>query len=354
MKKLHLIRKAIGNEKYSDRTIALKMGVAMRYRPQRHYPKVIDRGWFKFISYLSLYFVNILYFIRSVISFRKSKEELKELFVISSNKAATIFSEAPRQQKLSMKDKNYYAYLSLGQKFYVLCLAQLILLRSFTRIKDVYYYHDLFDLLTFDKLLNSHKINRIHFTNHYDRWAVLIDDARIKVKNQYQHGVINEKYTPPVKLTSISSVTCINERSIILWKRNICSNKTCSYTIKSLSLEFTTEPEGKSILLISNPLFQQDEIKLITYYKKLGTDTVLYYKPHPVYKYDLELLQNYVHIVNSDDYPKCTVCITKGSTLGEEYAANGVEVIWWEKNSCHKEVIKKALAKTVKSLCNTN
>lgn len=327
---IHLVLK---NEKYSDLVVAQKLNKQACFRPQRNLPSIMYSRVAQLFCLILCVMYNFLTFVKSLFSKRLDSSE-NEIFIFSSDKSKIIFDnlEIGDGLRIDMGKASFLHYVNMTSKVKSIVYSIISILKI-NNLSDVYYYHDAYKLASFFYFLQSMEAEKVHFTNHYDRWGVLIDKSRIPVKIQYQHGVVSEDFTPPVKLERISHVYCYDERSVEIWKKNINGNDKSAYSLFKIKIFFKEVEGGGSVLVISNPLYFEDELSLLHKLNSKLPSVPIYYKTHPIYKYDEEKIPNFIIRVAKKEYPDCSVSITRGSTLGKEYEANGKSVIWWESDA---------------------
>ena len=195
--------------------------------------------------------------------------------------------------------------------------------------------------------LKKKNITSYWYSNHYDRWSVLLDS--IGQNNVLlQHGFVNEKFELPYKLKNLKTLYYIDEKSIDIFKNNIIDINTRVNTIQlknTLKLQ-SINNKNKSIFLISRPAQLEFDIELIELISKL--DIIIYIKPHPLFDkspYKKAFSSNKKSILIEDDtyYPDTDIVLSGYSTLAIEYELLGKNIIW-----IPKESIESIKAKVIK------
>lgn len=334
---------AVSNEAYSDRIVCIRMGVSNlnTYRPQRQLPLLIQSSSVRLLFVCALIFYFILCALKNIIFslFQRKSDKcavLGDIFIISSPRAAFLQKkyEINDVTEIDMKKKSYVNFLGAIDLFKALWFSLSILkeMLALSGLSKIYYLHDLYDMVLFSIFLEKYtnKKNVLHFTNHYDRWAVLLDCISKSRLFQYQHGLVADFYFPPHKLKRIEKVFCMNQSSISVWKNNICESPNVLYESKDYTVQLQPYAGAGTVLIISNPLFKMQELKIIC--ALIERKKTVFYKIHPLYLYDEKLFKGFGEkfiVVHQQLFPHCEKTICNGSTLGVEYEASGVDVDWW-------------------------
>ena len=193
-------------------------------------------------------------------------------------------------------------------------------------------------------------IETLYFANHYDRWAVMFDQV-FADKNivLVQHGILPENLILGYKLKNLSKVFAFNDSSVEIFKKMFdCSHTKFEKLDISLSL-VEVNRERKTILIIGQPQSMNIEIEIA---KTLSNDFDVFVKPHPLY--DSSEYRKLDHLIVIDDvgfYPKVDLVLCYESTLGYEYEASDVRVVWWKGVDFNEIIlqVKSSLKVSVKS-----
>ncbi|VAW45701.1 hypothetical protein MNBD_GAMMA03-833 [hydrothermal vent metagenome] len=186
----------------------------------------------------------------------------------------------------------------------------------------------------------------VYFANHYDRWAVMFDQL-FAAENLIllQHGLLPEYLQLSYKLKNINYIYALTSDSQEVFKRLFDCKDVCFYQLDlSISL-VDIQSNKRSVLIIGQPHSITLEIKFI---KKLTDDFDVFVKPHPLYDAtEYKKLDGITLIENRGLYPKVDIALCYESTLGIEYEASGVEVVWWKGMDAGRvsSVIKNKLSK---------
>jgi hypothetical protein len=105
--------------------------------------------------------------------------------------------------------------------------------------------------------------------------------------------------------------------------------KNIQYEKLPLSLKLSAVKSDKTtILVIGQPHSRDMEVVII---KSLISQYEIYIKPHPLYSDKKYKNIKGVHIIDDRSfYPKVDLALCYESTLGLEYEASGVNVLWWK------------------------
>lgn len=220
-------------------------------------------------------------------------------------------------------------------------------------------YHGIFSYAAFDWYLTyftliENEFTEVCFSNHYDRWAVLFDNLSCSSIVILQHGILNDRICPPIKLKNITLVYCYNAVQSVFFKERIIDSYKCSYRffesyIKLVPLQNT---EKLTLLLISCMSITFDyEMELFKALKNskldiyLKTHPTIPFKPYikPASDYNIKL------ITDKGIFPKVDLVISYQSTLAFEYELLGVQVLYYEQDSV-KDLIGKVNEMEAKKL----
>lgn len=306
------------------------------YRPQSNYPEILNWWAVKLLFRLFLPLFVVLKFIFYIKLCGRAISS-DNYFLISSDKGKKILSKHKEGLngtvfEIDVTNKEYFLQLNFWGHVSVLFSALKLSICN-VRVRYVLYYHDLYELLAFSFFIRNISNGKIYFTNHYDRWSIIIDRVSVVPLVQLQHGIVSDSYFPTFKLLNVNEVFCYDDVSEVIWRENICANKKAKYNRIALDVELNYSCDNNSVFIISNPLYFDDELALLSLLVDSGEFNVVLFKPHPLYDYQLDRLPKATCILGKYDYPDARIIITKGSTLGREYESLGKKVIWWEGSS---------------------
>ncbi len=174
-------------------------------------------------------------------------------------------------------------------------------------------------------------IDTIYYCNHFDRWAVLIDNIFFdKELILIQHGVLPESISLDYKSINVSRVFTFNKTNKERFIKYVLARKSkTTFTEMDVSLELQpVNHNKKTILLIGQPHSIKNEIEII---KRIKDNYIVYVKPHPGFSSTpYEKIINIILIEQRHYYPKVDLVLNYESTLGIEYEASNIKVIWWK------------------------
>ena len=213
--------------------------------------------------------------------------------------------------------------------------------------------------VVFEKI-NVH-VKKWWIANHQDRWAVLIDGVQGNEEKTMvvQHGKFVQNFKFPYLLKNIYKIYCFNQSEYKLFCQNYIIH-TCIPIWQNLPSKIDLQPiiipsnKEYSILIISQPVSIQKEIEVTLSLLEHFSGISIYYKPHPLFLNSMNFyLDNIkktsnetINMINDKSfYPKVDIAITYNSTLGLEYEASGISVVWLDKISLKQatEIIKLKL-----------
>lgn len=185
----------------------------------------------------------------------------------------------------------------------------------------------------------------LYFCNQYDRWIHLLDNIDISgEKIIIQHGVVM-----PFKVEGISRISkiyCFNENQMDIFKNDIfidCDD--LKFDRIPLSINLSEVEYKNSLLIIGQPFSANKEIEIINELLKRELEIKIYIKPHPRFGDSIySSIKDKVEIIdNPKFYPKVDLALSYESTLGLEYEASGVNVIWI-KNKKASRIVENVLS----------
>ena len=180
-----------------------------------------------------------------------------------------------------------------------------------------------------------------YFAEHFDRWAVLIDTVSQTYKRKgiivklclVQHGLVgnisnNNKLIIPTKLFNVSSLYAYGEDAVDYFKHAVFSLTAkvsdVFYYKNQLALTHLSNDSDFCVLFVGSPFCEK--LHLHIYGKlKVIPNILVYYKPHPLYKINSEILnQDWEVIYDKSVFPSVDFLISYPSTLVSEYMDAGV------------------------------
>lgn len=209
-------------------------------------------------------------------------------------------------------------------------------LQSYTAFKWIAFY------LAIEKI-PSHKFV---ITDHYDRWAVLIDRLVAEKKTQssltiVQHGsLVGLSSTSmettfsvkiPTRLRNVDKLYVYNEASAEVFRKYIIfrGNLKRDLDIECFKPKISLTPvsSGFSVLIVGHAICENFHIFL---YDRIMSDSSIdfFYKPHPTVSPSKEIRARGWHMIEQADFfPKVDLLISYPSTLVAEYEGSGIGAI---------------------------
>lgn len=353
---LNIFYSAVNNEIAIDKYLISKLNIhqisyvpvrAIKTLPVIQSLKIGDKAYF-FLSVCFLLVSPIFFFIqlvKSIISSIISKSEPtinKKVFLVNANKIhLSKKANVNNIQCLIIKpsDKQHHNITStLKVRHFLLAYLYSVVgtIYLFIKIKDkrniiqAYIALDFFLVLLALKDI-KHNMEAIYFCNHFDRWAVLIDNIFFdKELILIQHGVLPEAISLPYKLKNINKVLTLNKNSKERFIKYLLAN-TSEITFKAMDISLdlqTVKHDKKSILVIGQPHTIERELEIIS---RINKHYIVYIKPHPSFSFaPYSNIKNTILIKERHFYPKVDLVLNYESTLGIEYEASNIDVIWWK------------------------
>ncbi|MDO7895446.1 hypothetical protein [Pseudomonas citrulli] len=210
-------------------------------------------------------------------------------------------------------------------------------LQSYTAFKWIAFY------LAIEKL-PSHKFV---ITDHYDRWAVLVDRLVAEKKKAQssltivQHGsLVGLSSTSmettfsvqiPTRLRSVNKLYVYNEGAAEVFRKHILA---CGSLKRGLEIEYfkpriSLSPVSSdfSVLIVGHAICENFHLFL---YDQMVSNSAIdfFYKPHPTVSPSREVRARGWHMIEQTDFfPKVDLLISYPSTLVAEYEGSGIGAI---------------------------
>jgi len=180
----------------------------------------------------------------------------------------------------------------------------------------------------------------LYFVNHLDRWAVLFNLAPQHYKVLMQHGIEAPTADWPVKLTNVNKAYVFAESQKERMIKAVLGHEL-EFAIMPPTIVLKELPDTtvKSVLIVScqNYMYYDNEEYII---KALAdTDYKIFVKIHPgkndYQKYvDLQNTVNHnVEIITTATFPRVNIVVSYYSTLGIEYEAHNIPVLYYNQHS---------------------
>ncbi|HYE97512.1 MAG TPA: hypothetical protein VEJ18_01325 [Planctomycetota bacterium] len=175
--------------------------------------------------------------------------------------------------------------------------------------------------------------------NHLDRWAVLVDRLPGTARRvMVQHGThLCDEWRPlPARLRRVDLFYCMNETERAFFRRAVFADgaepevRPLPSALRLVDLE-GLDPRRPRVLVIGQPVGSEKQVAILKGLARAGPRLQLLLKPHPLYGMapypGIEALPVRV-VPEKDVFPRVDVAVCDVSTLGAEYEASGVPVVW--------------------------
>ena len=196
-----------------------------------------------------------------------------------------------------------------------------------------------FEWLLVYRALSKIDANLFFSTDHFDRWAVLVDCIvdRKKIENSasftiIQHGILcasNEVVLPfelCYKLKNVDVIYAFDEKSKKIFSNSILQRRCTppSYILIEPKIELEETCNNKiNVLFVGHSACLDFQVSILNKLKLSASclDVAFIYKPHPTQRH-LNSLNDFPWDVymNKDKFPNVDIVITYPSTLGYEYS----------------------------------
>lgn len=193
------------------------------------------------------------------------------------------------------------------------------------------------------------RVDVVYHVNHYDRWAVLYDYIFIGSHvHLVQHGLIDERMKLPYELRNLHTIHAINRNYFDAFCALFNLQKV-KYKKLPLWIPISDGPESdrQSVLIVGHPHTADTEQILA---EILAKKFIVFLKPHPVYGNGIYSESISWRIVKDGNFfPRVDLVVSGESTLGLEYEAAGIAVLYWTGKDPHEfsREVFKSLSGTV-------
>lgn len=180
-------------------------------------------------------------------------------------------------------------------------------------------------------------VGRWWITNHYDQWALLLD--RVDIDGErivLQHGIEGGPGAHPARLLRTAVVYTYDDDSEQYFRQYILAHPDAvRFERMHPALVLTPVPRppacSAQLLLVGSPLHLEREHAIIAELVRRRTRVHILLKPHPLFAatgYAALRAAGAELIGDPTLFPRVDIVISPLSTLGFEYAACGVPVVW--------------------------
>jgi hypothetical protein len=199
--------------------------------------------------------------------------------------------------------------------------------------------HELFTWCLLWRVIEVHgaDVEQWWITNHNDHWAILLDRVPVDgARIVLQHGMVSEPTGQPVKLGRVAELYVYDDGSERHFRDNVLVEPgVVRYHRMDVRLRLTARPRAArsrhALLLIGSPFEFERERQLVDAVTSRYPDMHVMLKPHPLFPITGygEIRDRGVELIrDAQAFPTVDLVLSPVSTLGLEYAAAGVPVIW--------------------------
>ncbi|WP_395303224.1 hypothetical protein R0L47_02795 [Pectobacterium polonicum] len=266
----------------------------------------------------------------------------KSMIIYNKNKLQIPFVDLRGQNKILNK------YLSCGElcKCFICSLIILFSCYGKTKIRNLPNLIHIYECSMFFIFLEKMKdngTNRISHSNHYDRWATIISACDFFCITVYQHGLIDENYSPVIKIKNVDSIYTYDDKSEEYFCNKVLLLDSNNLIVKkriSISSFIIDDSEFFFALIVGHPNYIDDELFIFNMINQLNLGSVIY-RPHPISRKNkkIKLFSNLS--LDENILPSHKIAIVKESTLGCELQSLGVKIYEWHEKDSLIENLKK-------------
>ena len=200
--------------------------------------------------------------------------------------------------------------------------------------------------LCFEYLLTDYYFKRIpvnstlYFVNHLDRWAVLFNLAPQSKKVLLQHGIETPTADWPVKLTEVSKAYIFSENQKERIKNAVLGHNV-EFVVMPHTIKLTDMPMAreKNLVIVAFPNYLRYEQEEYIIKALANENWMIFVKIHPGKNDDqkyLELKKTVnpnIETICTPTFPRADMVVSYYSTLGIEYEAHNIPVLYYEENT---------------------
>ncbi|EAA4452422.1 hypothetical protein DPF13_17820, partial [Salmonella enterica subsp. diarizonae] len=199
-------------------------------------------------------------------------------------------------------------------------------------------------------------------SEHYDRWAVLIDSMLGEKGIQYtliQHGSLRALdssayllFKIPYKLKHLDKIIVFDEVEFQLFINNILDYNLAEiikveYSKPMLSLTQVSSNQ-LTLLVIGHSLCEKGQLKICSLINQQIENCSIYYKEHPKARASSKVRQfKFNFIIDDNFFPKVDVVISYPSTLAYKYEEMGTLVLFHGLHVVQTEEINEIVMKVI-------
>ncbi len=187
----------------------------------------------------------------------------------------------------------------------------------------------------------TNEVSAILSTNHFDRFAVLIDSLPGPFKKiLYQHGLLDEGMDLPYKLQNIAELHYYDANSERIFRDKVMKSPDVQVFLSPPP--FRVDPGSYtpgSVLIIGQPHCSEKEVEMAKKMLSLSCVQKIIIKPHPKYPDNVyrTLSDSKIELIK-EGYPKVDLALSYMSTLGFEYESIAIPVLWHKSMLVDEEI----------------
>lgn len=185
-------------------------------------------------------------------------------------------------------------------------------------------------------------------TEHFDRWAVLVDGSVFSTRHQQptrrvtimQHGSVNADGPQPglgirlpTRLRAVDQLHTYSAADADVFKRDIlsphcaASEPAQTFYLPMMTLTDLAQPGRPAVLFVGHPLCEAAQCALM-YELQRSVDLQAFYKPHPAIGASKRIAALPWTIIKSRSiFPRVDVIISYPSTMVAEYATHDIPAV---------------------------
>lgn len=177
---------------------------------------------------------------------------------------------------------------------------------------------------------------QVWVANHFDRWAVLADRLPVEAERVLvQHGCLHAGHAMPTRLDRFSQLYYFDDASQARFLTDVFAQHNvprCHRTSAALELSEVELPPGAcGVLIVGHPAQVALERALTERMLAYNSSIHVLIKPHPSFAttgYREFPHERVKRIEEPRFFPRVDLVVCHASTLGLEYEASGIPVIW--------------------------
>lgn len=198
----------------------------------------------------------------------------------------------------------------------------------------------------FEYILTAYYFKRLpvdstlYFVNHIDRWAVLFNLAPQTSKVLLQHGIETPTANWPLKLTNVHKAYIFSENQKERLRKAVLGHDA-EFVVMPQTITLTNMPSAlkKNIVIVAYPNYMRYEQEEFIIKSLSKMDYRIFVKIHPgkndsqKYMTLKRTVNPNVEIISTPTFPRAEFVVSYYSTLGIEYEAHNIPVLYYDEMS---------------------